>query len=63
MSLIAADLPILIAMARDRIRFGRVHPAYLTAGLGLIAEQTFETFAFDSPGWRAVAQWLYTLAR
>ncbi len=62
LSLIAADLPILIAMARDRVRFGGIHPAYLTAGLGLILEQTFETFAFDNPRWRAVANWLYMQA-
>ena len=59
LSLIAADAPIVIAMARDRLRFGAVHPAYWTLGLGLIAEQTFETFAFDTPVWRAVAQTLY----
>lgn len=61
LSLILADLPIVIAMIRDRLRFGAVHPAYLIAGLGLIAEQTFETFAFDQPAWRAVAQWLFGL--
>ena len=62
LSLIAADLPILMAMLRDRLCFGRVHPAYVTAGLGLICEQTFETFAFDTPLWRTVATWLYTHA-
>jgi hypothetical protein len=61
LSLIASDLPILIAMARDRVQFGAVHPAYLIAGLGLIAEQTWETFAFDTPQWRTAARWLYTL--
>ena len=62
LSLILADLPIVIAMVRDRVRFGAVHPAYLFAGLGLIAEQTFETLAFDTPAWRHVAGTLYGLA-
>lgn len=56
LGLILADLPILIAMARDRLRFGAVHPAYRWLGLGLIAEQTLEALAFDSPPWCAAAQ-------
>ncbi|MXO75071.1 hypothetical protein GRI40_07565 [Altererythrobacter aerius] len=61
LSLVAANLPIGIAMFRDRIRFGKIHPAYLWIGLGLIAEQTFETVVFDSPAWRSVARALYSV--
>lgn len=60
LSLVAANLPIALAMLRDRIRFGRVHPAYSWFGLGLVAEQTFETFAFDSPAWRTAAGVLHS---
>ncbi|MGN3974270.1 hypothetical protein [Tsuneonella sp. SYSU-LHT278] len=61
LSLILADLPIVIAMVRDRLLYGAVHPAYLIAGIGLIAEQTFETLAFDTPAWRQAAFALYGL--
>jgi hypothetical protein len=49
----------VIAMARDRLRFGAVHPAYWSLGLGLIAEQAVEVLAFDSSAWRAIAQFAY----
>ena len=62
LGLLVANLPIVIAMIRDRLRFGAVHPAYLTAGLGLIVEQSFETLAFDTPLWRQAALALYGLA-
>ncbi len=62
LSLLLADMPIIIAMVRDRLRFGGVHPAYLFVGTGLIVEQTLETLAFDAPLWRRVALALYGLA-
>ena len=61
LGLILADLPILIAMARDRLRFGAVHPAYRWLGLGLIAEQSLEFLAFDTPAWHALAQTLFAV--
>ena len=61
LGLILAYAPIIIAMIRDRLRFGAVHPAYWLLGLGLIAEQSLEVFAFDTPIWRAVAQTLFAV--
>lgn len=65
LGLVVADLPILIAMLRDRLRFGAVHPAYLWAGLPLIAEQTAESFLFASgnPGWTALGRAIYQLVQ
>lgn len=59
LGLIVADFPILIAMVRDRLRFGAVHPAYLYAGVGLIVEQTVEVMLFGSTSWQALGQWLF----
>jgi hypothetical protein len=59
LGLVIADLPIALAMVRDRWRFGAVHPAYLWAGIPLAAEQVFEVFAFDTAPWRKLAQLLY----
>lgn len=59
LGLILADLPIALAMLRDRWRFGAVHPAYLSAGIPLVAEQTFEVFALDTAPWRKLAQIFY----
>lgn len=54
-ALILPDALVLAAMLRDRLAVGRVHPVYLLAGLGLIAEHVTEAALFDTPGWRAVA--------
>lgn len=59
LGLIVANLPIAIAMLRDRIRFGAIHPAYLWVGLPVIAEMTFEAFAFGTPFWSAFGLGLY----
>jgi hypothetical protein len=59
LGLIVADLPILIAMVRDKLRFGAVHPAYVYAGVGLIVEQTVEVLLFGSEVWQALGQWLF----
>ncbi|MFM5948343.1 MAG: hypothetical protein ACKOPM_03805 [Novosphingobium sp.] len=65
LGLVVADLPIVIAMLRDRVRFGAIHPAYLWAGLPLIAEQSLESFLFASgnPGWTAFGLTIYDLVR
>ena len=52
------QLLILAAMAHDRWRNGRIHPAYLWVGLPLIAATAFETLAFETGPWRAVSRWL-----
>jgi hypothetical protein len=59
LGLVMADLPIVLAMLRDRWRFGAIHPAYLWAGIPLVAEQIFEVFAFDTAPWRKLAQLAY----
>lgn len=43
-----ANLPILVAMLRDRIRYGEVHPVWLIGGLFWIIEQGLEIAAFDT---------------
>ena len=55
LGVVLADVPIAIAAIRDRVRFGAVHPAYLTAGLALIAEQATEVLLFGTPGWHRAA--------
>ena len=59
LGLVLADTPLVAAMVRDKLKFGRVHPAYLWCGVPLIAEQSAEALLFDSPVWRAAAQWFY----
>jgi hypothetical protein len=61
LGLIVADLPIVVAMVRDRLRFGAVHPAYWWVGLPVICEQTFEALAFGTPFWTRFGMWLYGL--
>jgi hypothetical protein len=59
LGLVVTDLVLVWAMARDRIHFGAVHPAYLWVGLPVIAWQTAETFAFGSAWWTRFGLWLY----
>ncbi|MFZ9394480.1 MAG: hypothetical protein ACO25F_00275 [Erythrobacter sp.] len=61
LGLIVANLPIAIAMLRDRLRFGAVHPAYWLVGVPVFLWQAFEVAAFGSPGWTAFGMWLYRL--
>lgn len=63
LGLIIADLPIVIAMLRDRLRFGSIHPAYLKVGLPVIAEQTFEVLAFGTPMWSEFGMQLYEMLK
>ncbi len=48
LGLLLADLPILIAAVRDRLRWGRVHPVWAYVGSAVFVEQTLETVAFGS---------------
>jgi hypothetical protein len=61
LGLLVANLPIVIAMLRDRLRFGQVHPAYWYVGLPVFLWQTTEVFAFGSPLWTQFGLWLYRL--
>jgi len=55
------DALVLVAMLRDRLVVGRVHPVYLLAGGALIAEHLTEAALFDTPGWRLLAHRLADL--
>jgi hypothetical protein len=57
-AVLLADAWIVLAMARDRMKLGHVHPALLWGGLGVIAEHAAEAALFDSHGWRALGRWL-----
>ncbi|WP_395612255.1 hypothetical protein [Allosphingosinicella sp.] len=61
LAIVVSDSLILIAMLRDKVKFGRVHPAYLIFGLLLIADHVGETLLYDGPAWRVAAQALYGL--
>lgn len=59
LAVIVSDSLILAAMLRDQLKFGRVHPAWLIFGLGLIAEHVAEILLYDSPGWQVAAKAIY----
>jgi hypothetical protein len=48
LGLFVADLPILAAMLRDRLRYGQVHPVWLIGGTFWFVEQGFEVAIFDT---------------
>lgn len=61
LALLLADFPILIAAIRDRVRFGRVHPAWKWVGSAVFAEQALELWAFESGITAGMGKWLYGL--
>ena len=48
---IVADALLLVAIARDWVVLGRVHPAYLWAGGAMVAVHAIELLAITSPPW------------
>lgn len=58
---LAADSLILVAMLRDRLALGQIHPVYLFVGSAIFAENLLEILLFDTPPWRAVAHALFGL--
>lgn len=56
--LLASDAVIAVAMLRDRLRFGRVHPVLLYGGTALFLEHVLELALFGTPAWRALSLWL-----
>ena len=48
LGLFVADLPILAAMLRDRLRYGSVHPVWLIGGTFWFVEQGLEIAVFDT---------------
>jgi hypothetical protein len=59
LGVVVSDSLVIVAMVRDRLKFGRIHPAYLIFGSLLIAEHVWEIFFFDSPAWRTAASAIY----
>lgn len=60
LALVLADVPILIAAVRDRLRYGRVHPVWAIFGTLLVVEQSLETLIlFGSSGWNEIGAWIY----
>jgi hypothetical protein len=59
LGVVVSDSLVVVAMARDRFKFGHIHPAYLIFGSLLIAEHVAEIFLFDTPPWRAAADAIY----
>ena len=53
--------PILIAMVRDRLKFGKVHPALFWGGSAAIGEQAFEILAYGSVGWNRASAVLFEI--
>lgn len=60
-ALVLAYLPILIAAARDKQRYGKIHPVWLLVGPVLIIEQSAEFTFFDQGALRHFGQWLFAL--
>ena len=58
-ALVLADVWILVAMVRDRMTRGAVHPVLAWGGTAVVVEQSLELLAFDTPWWRAASQALY----
>lgn len=59
LALVFAYSPILIAAARDRWKFDKVHPVWLIVAPMLVAEQTLEVVFFDRGIQQAFGQWLF----
>ena len=58
-AVLATNLIILVAMVRDRWRFGAVHPVYIWIGVPVVLWQLAETLAFGSEAWSSFGLWLY----
>jgi hypothetical protein len=54
----AVDLLVITGMVYDRVTRGRVHPAFLWGGLGLITSQVLRLIIGGTPAWLAFAGWL-----
>ena len=48
LGLFVANLPIVVAMVRDRLGYGLVHPVWLLGGTFWFVEQGFEIAVFDT---------------
>jgi len=48
LGMLVANVPIVIAMMRDRLRYGAVHPVWLLGGTFWVVEQSIEVAMFDT---------------
>lgn len=60
-ALVLADSLIVIAWIWDKLKNGNIHPVLKYVGLFIILEQSFEVWVYDSPLWRSIAKWVYTV--
>lgn len=61
LAVVCAYLPVVIAAARDKVKYGKVHPAWLFVAPALVVEQSLEVAFFDQGLQRDLGQWLYAL--
>lgn len=61
LGLLLADLPILIAAVRDKLRWGKVHPAWSVVGSLVFIEQAFELWAFGQGTFEPLGRWAFAL--
>lgn len=59
LALVLAYSPIVMAGARDRWKFGKVHPVWSIVAPVLVAEQTLEAVYFDRGIHQAFGRWLF----
>ena len=60
LGLLLTDSLILVAAIRDKVRWGRVHPAWLYVGTLVFAEQLAELWAFNTGAFTPVGHALYS---
>ena len=61
LALALAYSPILIAAARDKSLYGRIHPVWLFIGPALFIEQSIEVALFDQGAMRSIGQSIYAI--
>lgn len=61
LALVLAYSPLLFAAARDRSRYGQIHPVWLFVAPALVIEQGLEVATFDRGSIKAFGEWLFAL--
>lgn len=59
--LLIPNIPIVIAMFRDRFRYGQVHPVWLVLAPIWFVEQSIETLVFDTNWSAPMGHWLLSV--
>lgn len=60
-ALVLAYSPIILAAARDRLRWGKIHPVWLYLAPLLVIEQCLEVAYFDQGVQRRFGEWLFAI--